>query len=95
MAWLSHVIKIPTSEAIQKNPTISNELAYKQYRNKLKSLLQKTEKSFYCEKIRLCNNDLKQVWSVIGKLIGCNQKQSPSSLLCDGSVVTDPKRIVE
>ena len=80
----------------KQNPTVINEMKYKEYRNKLKVLLLNAEKSFYADKIKSCYGDHKQLWNVLNVIIN-KKKKNPIDFkfLNNGQMITDPKVIVD
>ena len=58
------------------NPTIINENMYKKYKNKLKQLLFKREEKYYAEQIAICSGNLKQIWKILGSLLGSGKGKS-------------------
>ena len=77
-------------------PSLQNEDIYKKYRNKLKLVLKKAEKDFYCSKLQVHSGDLKQFWKILNKLIKSN---SFSDILMEfeynGQNLSDPVIIVD
>jgi hypothetical protein len=88
-------IKSKLYKIYRKNRTIANELKYKVYRNKLKSLLLTQERKYYQEKLTRCTNDSKLTWKVVNKLIrnsdGCG---IDFKFNVGGTMETDPLLIV-
>jgi hypothetical protein len=81
----------------KQNPNIINEKVYKKYNKILSKLLRSTEKLFYNKKILNCNNDSKQIWSVLNSLISKKKHDTTNSSLfsIDGKDVSDRKVIAE
>jgi hypothetical protein len=77
------------------NPTLFNEIKYKEYRNKLKVLLSNAEKTFYSDKIKSCYGDHKQLWKVLNFIIN-KKKNNPIDFKIEnkGQLITDPKTVV-
>ena len=61
---------------------------YLVYKNKLTSILRKTEKRYYVEKLNVYKGKMKETWSVINELVGRGRKKSP---LCDFIIKNDVK----
>ena len=84
------------------NPTVENKKRYTDYKNKLKTILKKAEKSYYEVKFNSCNGDLKSTWKILSNLTktknanaGIPQKcrNSDISFLDQGVSITQPKNI--
>ena len=59
-------------------PTDNNLLIYKQYRNKLNSLLRRTERSYYSNLLNQNKNNLRKSWEIIKHVINKNKRSSSS-----------------
>jgi len=91
---LDHVILNPGYRRnTKKYPTVNNEIIYKRYRNKLKQIIIKAQKTFYAKKIKLCMGNIKQIWEVLNGLLN-KPKHSETSLNFElnGNKITDPKK---
>jgi exonuclease III len=77
------------------HPTTFNEMSYKKYRNKLKSILLIAERTYYTNKIKSCSGNIKQVWKVLNLILG-KRKICPIAFdfMLEGEHLTDPKIIV-
>ena len=78
------------------NPSKLNENIYKNYRNKLKKLLNVTEQNFYAEKVTNSRGNLKQIWDTLNMLI-CKKKQDsiPLNFTENDILYTNNKQIAE
>ena len=78
------------------HPSSLNESNYKKYKNKLKSLLNFAERSYYSQKLKSCAGNSKQLWETLNLLLN---KQRPANIdlqfNINGHVTTDPKAIEE
>ena len=80
----------------KKNPTIINEIKYRVYRNKLKALLIKAEKSYYENKFKMCSDDLRQSWKILNSMLNRNTTFSQQSMFkIDDANCTNPNQIVD
>ena len=78
----------------KRNPTNENITFYKQYRNKLQSLIRNLEREHYKMLFEQNKNNLKKSWSIIKNLINKNAKKSTrSSFKISGRVVKNPEII--
>ena len=98
--WLSEglkkSIKIKNSLYIlyKKHNTEELELRYKQYRNRLHSLLKKAEREHYDTLFETYKGNLKKSWNLIKDIINKNQSRACSSKFnINGSCVTDKSKI--
>ena len=78
-------------------PTVENEVNYKTYRNKLKSLLKIAEKNYYTSRIALCCGNIKDTWKVLQEAMN---KSSGNKFInwefnIEGEQVRNPKTIVD
>lgn len=77
-----------------KYPTLHNQNTYKQYRNKLRSILQKCERKYYDTIFAQNKNNLKKSWSLIKEVINKKQKAGISNKFCiEGHMTSDPSKI--
>ena len=81
----------------KKNPTIQNELRYKVYRNKLKTLLIRVEKKYYDNKFEACSGDIRQYWKTINTLITKKPSSTHQTKFANscGQSTDDPIKISE
>ena len=54
------------------NPTEENNIKYKTYKNKLTSIMRKSERNYFEEQIEHNNHDLRKSWKTIKEIIGKN-----------------------
>ena len=79
-----------------KNPSTTNKDTYVRYRNKLKSLLIKAEKDFYRIKFQQFQGNLSLTWKLIKTVLNKNKQiDIVKEFVKDGSVINDPREIVE
>ena len=77
-----------------KHPTISNRSLYRKYRNKLKNLLQASERQYYDGAFTRNKNDLNKCWCLIKEIIDRKRTStSPNSFLIDNSLTSDKNKI--
>jgi len=76
------------------NNTSENKKKYIKYRNKLKTVLQKAEKSYYFEKFQLMSGNLKQTWKLIGSVLNNNKRSTLCELFIIDGVKVDDKQII-
>lgn len=62
-----------------------NKKRYIEYRNKLKSLLNKAETNFYSKKFQLMSGNMRETWKLIGSILNTNNRSNlPDSFIIDG-----------
>lgn len=59
---------------LTKKYTLELENQYKNYRNKLHSLIRKTKNDYYQNKITQAGNDYKKIWKIINDITGSTKK---------------------
>ena len=78
-----------------KNPSDSNSLNYKSYRNKLNKLIRITEKNYYTEQFLEATSNMKKTWKIIKSLISKNNFGTiTESFVANGVTITDKALIV-
>ena len=79
-----------------KHPTMYNVHKYKQYKNKLTSILKLEEKNFYQRQIIDNKNNLRKVWAIIKEVINKNKNSRISDqFIINDKTETDPIRIAQ
>ena len=70
-------------------------MKYKQYKNKLTSILRLAEKHFYCNKLELCKNYTKQTWKILNDITRRKLKKDKcqKEFRSNGKLITDTKLI--
>ena len=98
--WLTHGLKksIKTKNKLYvksiKTPTLHNIKIYKEYRNKLNSLLRKAERLHYDQLFVKNKNNLKKSWAIIKQVINKRKNQIVfSKFKINNNIVTDEKII--
>ena len=77
-----------------KHPTSYNKTLYREYRNKLKTLIKNEEKKYYQSLILANKNNLKKTWGIIKQVINKSKCSKLSSeFLHNGSILNDKKSI--
>lgn len=81
---------------IEEN-TDETKLAYNAYKNKLKHLLRKAEKDYFCTKLHDCDKNMKKTWQVLNGVLNraSNKATSQQNLNVNGVVTSDFKCISE
>ena len=99
--WLSNCLR----EAIKKKNKLyyksiktklkSDDIIYKQYRNKLSKLLKAAEKKHYSDCLLRHKHNNKKTWSIIKDILNQNRRNriQDKFKLSDGSVTTDKQEI--
>ena len=88
------VINVAIFNVFILHPTLYNISKYKQYRNKLHSLLKTEEKHFYQSQIVQNKNNLRKVWTIIKEVI--NKKKctrNSQQFILNDQVTVDPRAI--
>ena len=80
-----------------QSPTISRELKYKAYKNKLNHLIRIAKRTYYDSKLEDAKNDLRTTWKLLNEVINKRKinPSPPSSFKSDGKVITEPKEIAD
>ena len=81
-----------------RKPSDVNINTYKQYRNKLNSLLRKVEQDHYAILFRQNQNNFKKCWSVLKEVINKNKKSTVNqnqTFMSNGKLLTDKSDIVQ
>ena len=98
--WLTSGLKnsIKTKNKLyymsRKFPTELNKTKYKLFRNKINSLVKKTEKEYYEQKLRENQSNIKKSWSIIKEIINKKKnKQISREFLINRKKTTDNKTI--
>ena len=77
-----------------KYDTSFNKITYTQYKNKLTTILRKTEKEYYKCLLETNKNNLKKTWSIIRSVINnCKPSKLNESFLYNNSVITDKNEV--
>ena len=76
-------------------PSCYNESVYKSYRNKLKTILKKSEKQHYSDLLAANKSNIKKTWQIIKSIVNKNKMKKINSKfkLPDGSV-TENKLLI-
>ena len=78
------------------HPTVANKDRYVAYRNKLKTVLKKAERSFFAEKFNSYTGDMRRTWNLIGLSLNRTKfKAINSSFIVDGIVIDDGKTVAD
>ena len=79
-----------------KHPTCYNITKYKDYKNKLSSILKKKEKMYYQSEIVANKTNIRKVWEIIKQVI--NRKKGlkiHDKFMHNNNLITDPKSIAD
>ena len=77
-----------------KYDTSFNKITYTQYKNKLTTILRKTEKEYYKCLLETNKNNLKTTWSIIRSVINnCKPSKLNESFLYNNSFITDKNEV--
>ena len=77
-----------------KYDTSFNKITYTQYKNKLTTILRKTEKDYYKCLLETNKNNLKKTWSIIRSVINnCKPSKLNESFLYNNSIITDKNEV--
>ena len=100
LPWLSDGLKASIKHKNKlyllslKHPTLYNISTYKQYRNKLHSLLKTEEKHFYQSQIVQNKNNLRKVWTIIKEVINKKKcSRNSQQFILNDQVTVDPRAI--
>src|SRR5882757_911086 len=74
----------------RQHPTATNKEKYSIYRNRLKSLLKKSEQRYYAQKFNLYTGDMRKTWNLIGLSINKTKLKNLNKVfLIDGVETKD------
>ena len=77
-----------------KYDTSFNKITYTQYKNKLTTILRKTEKEYYKCLLETNKNNLKKTWSIIRSVINnCKPSKLNESFLYNNSIITNKNEV--
>ena len=101
--WLSQGLKdgIKTKNKLYikyiKIPSVYNEIKYKNYRNKLSSILRNAEKKYYSDLLTENKHNIKKTWQIMKTVINKNRVKHIHAKfrLSDGSITSDKCLISE
>ena len=73
-----------------KSPTDNNKKIYQTYRNKITSLLRRSEREHYCNLFRENRSNLRKTWTLIKDLLNNDRNQSlPTEFTINGNTIKD------
>ena len=78
----------------KKNPSPIKHNHYKQYRNKLNSLIRIAEKEYYQQLLEKTKSNLKKSWKIIRNIIKCKSQTTASQFVINNHSTSDGKLIV-
>ena len=100
LPWLTEGLKLSIKHKNKlyrtslKHPTEYNITIYKNYRNKLTSLLKIEENNFYQNQITSNKNNLRKVWAIIKNVINKNKsKKKSDQFISNNKKITNPNEI--
>ena len=77
-----------------RRPTLTNRLLYKQFRNKLNTLMRRVEREYYDKELLIHKNNLRKSWEIIKDVINKKKKiDLPDKFNIDDDMVTDKLKI--
>ena len=85
-------------EKFLKQRNSKNEEAYKMYKNLFEKLKKQSKKLYFQNKLKKCENDIKNTWKIMKSIIGKSRVQNdsfPKSLIIANEEITDKKSIAE
>jgi hypothetical protein len=92
----SRMTKMNLSKKCFTEPSVDNNLNYKNYRNLYNKLIRLTKKSYYEEVLKANVNNSKKTWDILNEVINKKRNHNPiESLNVNGTILTDPKEIAD
>ena len=97
--WISHALlksirrKNVLYKKSLKNPSDSNVQKYKQYRNRLNSVLRMAKKQYYSDILEMEKNNMRNTWKVINSIIRTNTKTCTEKFVSGNKTYTCPNEI--
>ena len=85
-------------EKFLKQRTSKNEEAYKTYKNLFEKLKKQSKMLYFQNKLKKCQNDIKNTWKIMKSITGKSRVQNdsfPKSLIIANEEITDKKSIAE
>ena len=77
-----------------KNPSLENKLKYIAFRNKLNTLLRKSEQSYYYNKFEYYKSDIKSTWRIIKNLLNTRDQSPLNDVFTVNGSKTDDKTTI-
>ena len=68
-------------------------MKYKDFRSRLKNVINHAKKLFYCKKFEKIKGNMKKTWQLINELRGKTKSKMKSSFIIDGKLVMDKREI--
>jgi uncharacterized membrane protein YgaE (UPF0421/DUF939 family) len=100
--WLTKAIENSISKkhslykTYQKARSPQSYTTYKNYRNKLTSILRKAEKMHYLKKLGSVRDNLTKTWKILNSLISrTSKKDSIDEIIINNTLIHDPKQITD
>ena len=95
--WMSSGLKISQKRKAKlfnkkvKKPTLQNTELFKTYNTIYNKLRRVSKQMYYDEQFKLHCKNIKQIWSFIREVIGCNNQKSqlPDFFRCNGEILRD------
>ena len=80
-----------------KNRTLDAQVKYKSYRNKLTSILRKSEKQYYNQLLIEQKGNVKNIWKILNTIIRKpkNSHNYPDAFVDKGNFITDKNEMVK
>ena len=101
LPWLTNSIRSSIKQKnylyaiYHKTPSEENTIKYKAYKNKLTSIMRKSERDYFEDQIEHHNHDLRKSWKTIKDIIGKNASYDNSTIsyIINGVSTDDPQTI--
>jgi hypothetical protein len=92
----SRTTKLNLAKTCFTEPSIDNNLKYKNYRNLYNKLIRISKKSYYEEVLNANIRNSKKTWEILNEVINKKRNHNPiESLNINGTILTDPKEIAD
>ena len=89
-------IILPTIHYNLRRPTLFNHIFYKEFRNKLHSLMRRVEREYYDKELFIHRNSLRKSWEIMKEVINPKQKiDMPDRFNIGGATITDKYAIAQ
>ena len=89
-------LKNSTWRRARKSKSLEDWLSFRKIRNKCTQSIRKAKTEYFHEQFSLCSSNPRKFWKTVKEMENKHtSSQLPTSLVCDGTVITDKERIAE
>ena len=81
-------------KSIQK-PSESNISKYKNYRNKLNTLLTLAKQNYFSSQLDREKHNMKNTWKILNSILRSSKKLISDKFVANGNIINEPKQIAD